>query len=119
MYTTQLQMVNKMLEILMFATWASLIGYAVWFFTAAKHYAPITPDEAKILWKIHKQRLQCASTRWRPVKRGNHVIGFECECGFMHVQRRPLVSSAPALPVRPQRSHTSTITKLNTACKTK
>ncbi|NWF86778.1 hypothetical protein HXY32_03075 [Candidatus Bathyarchaeota archaeon] len=105
-----------MLEILVFASWACLATYAIWYSTVAKHYAPITPNDARILWKIHKQSIQCASRKWRVIKRGNRVIGFECECGFKHIQKRPIVSNGPAAYIKSQNSRTS-LNKLSTTYK--
>jgi hypothetical protein len=45
-------MVKNMLEIIAFATWTVFVAYATWYFTSAKHTTPISPDEARLLWKI-------------------------------------------------------------------
>jgi hypothetical protein len=108
-----------MLEILMWASWIGFTAYSIWYFTKAKHYFPITVNEAKILWKIHKQHIGCVSKKWRVIKRGNNVVGFECECGYRHVQRRPIVSGAPALNVNAQLSEISAFDKLHTSYKSK
>ncbi|HVP27350.1 MAG TPA: hypothetical protein VMT26_06780 [Candidatus Bathyarchaeia archaeon] len=84
-------------EIIGITLWTAFIIYATWYFTSAKHYAPITSNEAKILWKIHKQLIHCNGKKWRELKRGSKIIGFECECGHKHIQRRPLVIKAPTL----------------------
>jgi hypothetical protein len=84
-----------MLEIIAFAAWICFGAYAVWYFTSAKRYAPITMTEAKMLWVIHKHDIRCNANRWRELVRGGRVVGFECECGYKHVQRRPIVSSIP------------------------
>jgi len=84
-------------EIIGITVWTIFVIYATWYLTSAKHYAPITFDEAKILWKIHKQLVHCNGKRWREVKRGGKIIGFECECGHKHIQRRPIVIKTPTL----------------------
>lgn len=117
MYRTQIHVVKNMLEILVFASWLSLTAYAVWYSTVAKHYAPIAPHEAKILWKIHKQNVQCASKKWRAIRRGKKIIGFECECGFKHIQKRPIVANAPTSTIKSQNTKSSTLNRLNTTYK--
>ncbi|MEM3536550.1 MAG: hypothetical protein QXF44_02110 [Candidatus Bathyarchaeia archaeon] len=84
-----------MLEIYMFTLWGCLALYTTWYFTSAKHYAPLTPTEAKILWKIHKQNLRCNGRKWHQIKRGGKIVGFACECGYKHIQKRPIVASQP------------------------
>jgi len=102
-----------MLEIFVFASWAGFAAYAVWFSTVAKHYAPITSNDARILWKIHKQSIQCASRKWRAIKKGNKIIGFECECGFKHIQKRPILANTPSTHIKTQKPQTGTLNKPN------
>lgn len=83
------------LEILVFALWSAFVAYVTWYLTSAKHYAPITPREGGMLWKIHKSSAQCNGRRWRTIKRDSKIVGFECECGYRHVQRRPIVANMP------------------------
>jgi len=84
-----------MIEILVITLWISLASYATWYFTSAKHYAPLTPSEARLLWKIHKQTARCDSKKWREIRRGRKIVGFACECGFKYLQKRPIVASTP------------------------
>ncbi|MEM3578277.1 MAG: hypothetical protein QXX51_07520 [Candidatus Bathyarchaeia archaeon] len=84
-----------MWEIITSTIWACFAAYATWYFTYAKHFAPITYNEARILWKIHKQNTNCNGRRWREIKRKEAIVGFECECGYKHIQRRPIVSELP------------------------
>lgn len=102
------------LEILVFASWTTLIAYATWYFTSAKYYAPLTLDEAKILWKIHKQNIGCNGRKWQVVKRRGKIVGFKCECGYKHVQRRPIVASIPTTTTTPH-AQTSVLEKLHSA----
>jgi hypothetical protein len=83
------------LEILMFTLWSVFVAYITWYLTSAKHFAPITPREGGMLWKIHKSSAHCSGRRWRTIKRGSKIVGFECECGYRHVQRRPIVANMP------------------------
>ncbi|MDH5753667.1 MAG: hypothetical protein OEY95_00435 [Candidatus Bathyarchaeota archaeon] len=79
-----------MLEILLPAVWACFTVYTTWYFASAKHYAPLTLKEAKILWKIHKQDVQCEAKKWREIRHGDEIVGFECGCGYKHIQKCPI-----------------------------
>lgn len=85
-----------MLSILLAATWVSFSGYIIWYVTSAKRTVPITSEDAKALWKIHKNSANCSGHKWRPIlRRGGRIAGFECECGYKYTQKRPLVSTMP------------------------
>lgn len=92
----------------MVALWGFLAAYTTWYFTSAKHYAPLTQKEAKILWKIHQQNIKCNAKKWYIIKRRSKIIGFKCDCGYKHVQKRPIVAHAPTLDVKSQNSQIST-----------
>ncbi|MCW3993937.1 MAG: hypothetical protein NWE85_05175 [Candidatus Bathyarchaeota archaeon] len=81
-----------MLEILMPTMWTCFTVYAAWYFTSAKHYAPLTLNEARLLWRIHKNNTRCTSRKWNEIRHSGSIIGFKCECGYKHVQKRPVVS---------------------------
>src|SRR3972149_7404423 len=104
-------MVKIMIEILALALWACFTTYITWYFTSAKKYAPITPNEAKTLWKIHRHNIGCNARKWREISRRGKTIGFECECGYKHIQRRPIVANTPTQTVQTEtaldRMHTS------------
>ncbi|MGQ9545428.1 MAG: hypothetical protein ACUVQX_06550 [Candidatus Bathycorpusculaceae bacterium] len=101
------------LEMLAFALWTIFVVYATWYLTSAKRYAPLTPYEARILWKIHKQNIACDGKKWQIIKRGGKIIGFKCECGYKHIQKRPIVSSTPMLPMHTQVSAIRKEAKIN------
>jgi len=103
-----------MLEILPLAVWTCFAVYTIWYFTAAKHYHPITLSEAKILWKIHKQSARCKAKKWYSIKRDNKLIGFKCECGYKHIQERPLIVKKPSYATKP---YTMPLAKLHTPYK--
>jgi hypothetical protein len=99
---TKIHMVKNMTDLFMSnlwiiapTLWACLIVYVVWYSTKAKSCAPITSTEAKQLWAIHLQNTRCSSRKWRQLKHHGQTIGFECGCGYKHVQHRPLVASTP------------------------
>jgi hypothetical protein len=83
------------LHILMPALWACFTIYIAWYTTKAKHYSTITPLEAKQLWTIHKQDTHCNGRKWRQIERAGKTIGFQCECGHRHTQKRPIVAHLP------------------------
>lgn len=84
-----------MIGTLTVVAWACFTAYSLWYFTMAKHYAPLNPEEAKMLWKIHRQNAKCQSTKWREIKKGGKIVGFECECGYRHIQKRPITKGTP------------------------
>jgi hypothetical protein len=112
-------MVKKMLEIIMGALWICLAAYATWYFISAKNYAPITSKEARILWRIHKRNIQCDAKKWREIRRRGKIIGFECRCGYKHVQKRPILANAPTPNIESQDSQASTFDRLHTSYKSK
>ncbi|MGB9741207.1 MAG: hypothetical protein ACP5IM_06560 [Candidatus Bathyarchaeia archaeon] len=84
-----------MWEILASIVWACFATYTIWYFTSAKNFAPITYNEARILWKIHKKTANCNGRKWREIKHKDAIVGFECECGYKHIQRRPIIRELP------------------------
>jgi hypothetical protein len=84
------------LPLLVPVLWVSLASYVIWFVGAAKRHVPLTLEEAKMLWKIHKQDTNCRYRRWQPISRRNgKITGFKCECGYKYTQKRPVVSRIP------------------------
>jgi len=112
-------MVKNMIEIITGALWISLAAYATWYFTSAKNYAPITAKEARILWKIHKRNIRCVAIKWREIKRGDKIVGFECGCGYKHLQKRPIVANTPTPNIKSQNSQTSAFDRLHASYKSK
>jgi hypothetical protein len=108
-----------MLEIIIGALWIFLAAYATWYFTSAKNYAPITPNEARILWKIHKRNIRCDAKKWREITRKGKIIGFECGCGYKHIQKRPIVANTPTPKIESQNPQTSTFDRLHASYKSK
>jgi len=65
------------------------IGYLL---LAARNIVPITTDEVETLWKFHKQKDCCKSKTWHEIIKNNKLVGFECECGHKHIQKKPLIT---------------------------
>jgi len=74
------------------AMWVSLGFVIAWFLLSAKRVVPLSRIEAETLWKVHKQTTQCRAKSWQEIIRGNNIIGFECECGHKHVQKRHIIT---------------------------
>lgn len=87
-----LEIVMNNYKILMPTLWVCFAAYATWYFASAKHYAPLTLKEARLLWKIHKQKAECDARKWREIRRKDKIVGFECECGYKYMQKRPIVT---------------------------
>lgn len=76
------------------SAWTFFTGYLVWYITSAKCDAPLTVNDAKVLWKMHKQSTNCAGHKWRRIRcKSGKVLGFECECGYKYTQKRLISSS--------------------------
>jgi hypothetical protein len=75
------------------AVWTIFTGFLLWYMVGVKRGEPITTDEAKMLWKIHKTNSHCLGKNWQPlVKKGGKLKGFQCECGYKYIQKRPLIA---------------------------
>lgn len=109
-----LDMLTSNLYIIMPTLWGCFTVYLAWYFARAKHFSPVTPTEARQLWTIHKRDTRCNGRKWRQVKNGKQTVGFQCECGYRHVQKKPIVAHAPTTLDRPQ---VSTFDKLHTSHK--
>ncbi len=67
----------------------SLFCYVI----SVRRSEPMSVEEAKIIWKMHKQSSHCPGKKWQPIsQKGNRIKGFRCECGYRYTQKRPLVS---------------------------
>jgi len=93
--TSMLEMLSSMSKILVPTLWLCFVAYAAWYYTSAKKYAPLTREEVRILWKLHKQDVGCEAKKWQEIRRKDKMVGFECECGYKHVQKRPIAASMP------------------------
>jgi hypothetical protein len=114
-------MVKNMMEIFMPnlwiltpTMWLCFASYTTWYVTKAKHYSAITDTEANQLWTIHKRNMNCNGRKWRQIKHRGKIVGFQCECGYKHIQHRPIVAHTS---VAPTNSQTSAFDKLHTTHK--
>ena len=74
------------------AIWLSLGLAIAWFLLSAKRVVPVTKEEAETLWKVHRQQAHCSSKKWKEIVKSNKVVGFECECGHKHVQKKHIIT---------------------------
>ena len=74
------------------AIWLSLGFVIAWFLLSAKRVVPLTREEAETLWKFHKQKTKCRAESWQEIVRRNKIIGFECECGHKHIQKKHIIT---------------------------
>jgi hypothetical protein len=107
-----LDILTSNLSILTLSAWGCFTTYLSWYATRAKRSYPITTAEAKQLWTIHKHDTHCNGKKWQQLKKGKQTIGFQCECGYRHTQKKPLVAHTPTKMEIPQvsafdRLHTS------------
>jgi hypothetical protein len=73
------------------AVWLSLGFLIAWFLLSARLFVPMTQKEIETLWKFHKQTSNCTSKSWNKIIRKNEIVGFTCECGHKHMQKKPLI----------------------------
>jgi len=59
---------------------------------SAKHNVPITVKEAETHWKFHKESKCCNAETWDEINKNKKLIGFECECGYSLIQKKPLIN---------------------------
>jgi len=91
--STQIHEAKTMDIIFLPAVWTMFTGYLLWYMIAVKRSEPITSDEAKMLWKIHKKTTRCSGQKWQPLRRkGDKLNGFQCECGYKYAQKRPMIA---------------------------
>jgi hypothetical protein len=112
-------MIENMLQIFLPSIWACFAAYGIWYLTSAKHYVPITGNEARALWHIHKQNVPCNAKKCKEIRRGGKIVGFECACGYKQVQERPIVGSLPSSKIKFEDPECSTFDSLHTTYKSK
>ena len=74
------------------AIWLSLGFCTAWLLLSAKRVVPLTREEAETLWKFHKQTMRCGAKGWHKVVRKDEIIGFECDCGHKHIQKKHIIN---------------------------
>ena len=59
---------------------------------SARNIVPMPREEAEKLRKFHKQTKGCKAQTWHEITKKNKVIGYECECGYKHIQKKHLIT---------------------------
>jgi hypothetical protein len=72
--------------------WVSFGCLAAWFMLSAKKHQAISPKELDLLWKSHKHFSKCKSKKFEKIMKGEKIIGYKCQCGYEHQQKRPLLN---------------------------
>ena len=72
-------------------------GVSLWvlhsiYLLSARNIVPMTKEEAETLWKLHTQKDCCKAKTWHEITKRNKVVGYECECGLQHIQKKHLVT---------------------------
>lgn len=99
MSTTKIQVKKMFTPTLTLAVGAciSFVAYLSWYITSAKTNVPISINDAKTLWHIHKQNSSCKANKWEPIlQHGNKIKGFKCSCGYKYTQKKPVISLTSA-----------------------
>jgi len=62
----------------------------------AKRNVPMTRREINLLFTLHKQTAHCSSHKMQPLMmKSDEIAGFQCECGYRYLQKRPYFSRSP------------------------
>ena len=72
--------------------WVTFGCALAWYLLSAKRYQEITPQEADLLWKTHKQFNYCIANKFEPIKKGKRLVGYKCQCGHETQQKRPIIN---------------------------
>ena len=85
-----------MLTEIMLASWACFAICGAWYFGVAKQEVPISPEDAEVMWKLHKQSSSKRCRKWHLLKhKTGKPIGFQCDCGYKYTQKKPIVPITP------------------------
>ena len=66
--------------------------YIAYVLLSARNVVPMTSEGIDTLWKFHKQTKCCKAETWHEITKKKIVIGYECECGFKQIQKKPLIT---------------------------
>ena len=45
-----------------------------------------------MLWKSHKHFNKCKAKNFEKISQGKKIIGYKCQCGYEHRQKRPIIN---------------------------
>lgn len=72
--------------------WISFGCAVAWFILSAKKHQPISNKEVEMLWKSHKHFNKCKAKEFEKISQGKKIIGYKCQCGYEHRQKRPIIN---------------------------
>ena len=66
--------------------------YIVYVLLSARNVMPMSRDEAEKLWRFHRQTKCCNAQTWKEIEKKKKLVGFECDCGHKHIQKKHLIT---------------------------
>jgi hypothetical protein len=78
-------------EFLVPTLWVTFGCTLAWYLLSAQRWQAVDPEELKVLWKTHKQFNGCTAKKFEPIIKGKKTVGYRCQCGHEHLQKRPLI----------------------------
>jgi len=66
--------------------------YIAYILLSARNVVPMSKEEAEKLWKFHRQIKCCKAQTWHEITKKKKLVGYECECGHKHIQKKHLVT---------------------------
>ena len=79
-------------EFLVPTLWVALGCTLGWYLLSAQQWQEIDSKELHVLWKTHKQFNNCSAKKFEPIVKGTKTVGYKCECGHQHLQKRPIIN---------------------------
>jgi hypothetical protein len=79
-------------EFLVPTLWVTFGCTLAWSLLSAQRWHAIDPDELTVLWETHKQFNCCTAKKFEPILKGKKIVGYKCQCGHQHLQKRPIVN---------------------------
>ncbi len=79
-------------EFLVPTLWVAFGCTLAWYLLSAQRWHAIDPEELKVLWKTHKQFNHCTAKKFEPIMKGKKIVGYKCQCGHKHLQKRPIIN---------------------------
>ena len=80
------------MEFLVPTVWVALGCAVAWFILSANREQEITKKDVELLWKSHKQFHHCSAKAFNEINKGKKIIGYLCQCGHEHTQKRPMIN---------------------------
>jgi hypothetical protein len=72
-------------EFLVPTMWVTFGCTLSWYLLSAKTYKEITTREVDLLWRS-------VAKKFEQITKGKRIVGYRCQCGHKHLQKRPIVN---------------------------